>query len=84
MTAALPLDTAAAAEEFVGQLSGSQKARLLAALLRIGVNEPRELPAGMPTPEQDAEYERRVRAGGRSLSADEVREWLRTATPGAG
>jgi len=80
MTAQL-LDTPEAAAAFVGQLPGPHKARLLAALLRGGGNEVRDLPAGMPTAEQNAEYERRVQAGGTPLSAEELTDWLKSATP---
>ena len=78
-----PLDSPAAAAAFVGQLPGSHRARLLAALLGLRMNEAHDLPAEFPTAEQDAEYARRVRAGGTSLSAEELVEWLKTANPEA-
>jgi len=78
-----PLDSPAAAAAFVGQLPESHRVRLLAALLGLKTNEAQNLPVGIPTAEQDAEYARRVREGGTSLSADELVEWIKTTNPPA-
>ena len=78
-----PLDSPAAATAFVGQLPGPHRVRLLAALLGLKMNEAQDLPVGIPTAEQDAEYARRVREGGTSLSADELVEWIKTTNPPA-